>query len=95
MTVHALKDDEIQLLRKEIEMLMAERGRLLQVAGAAAVLVANLDSDHLPEDADTIDAAEMLAEQLNSLSEETLRDALEAVKAEFDHAQLDERLSGA
>lgn len=94
MTVHALKDDEIQLLRKEIEMLMAERGRLLQVAGAAAVLVANLDSDHLPEDADTIDAAEMLAEQLNSLSEETLRDALEAVKAEFDDAQLDERLSG-
>ena len=95
MTVHALKDEEIQLLRKEIEMLMAERGRLLQVTGAAAVLVANLDSDHLPEDADTIDAAEMLAEQLNGLSEETLRDALDAVKAEFDIGQLDGRPAGA
>jgi hypothetical protein len=46
--------------------------------------VANLDSDTLPEDEDTIDAAEMLAEQLNSLSEETLKDALESVRAEMD-----------
>lgn len=84
MTVHALKDEEIHLLRKEIEMLMSERQRLLQVVGSAAVLVANLDSDTLPEDEDTIDAAEMLAEQLNELSEETLRDALESVRAEVD-----------
>lgn len=84
MTVHALKDEEIHLLRKEIEMLMSERQRLLQVVGSAAVLVANLDSDTLPEDEDTIDAAEMLAEQLNGLSEETLRDALESVRAEVD-----------
>lgn len=95
MTVHALKDEEIQLLRKEVEMLMAERARLLQVAGAAAVLVANLDSDNLPEDADTIDAAEMLAEHLNDLSEETLRDALEAVKAELDGEERDAQLPGA
>jgi hypothetical protein len=84
MTVHALRDEEVNFLRKEIEMLMAERHRLLQVVGAAAVLVANLDSDTLPADEDTIDAAEMLAEQLNSLSEETLKDALESVRAEMD-----------
>lgn len=84
MTVHTLRDEEVQLLRKEIEMLMGERQRLLQVVGAAAVLVANLDSDTLPDDEDTIDAAEMLAEQLNDLSEETLKDALDSVRAEMD-----------
>lgn len=84
MTVHALKNEEVQLLRKEIELLMGERQNLLQVVGAAAVLVANLDSDVLPDDEDTIDAAEMLAEQLNNLSEETLKDALESVRARMD-----------
>ena len=85
MTVHMLEEGEISLLRKEIEILMSERERLLQVVGAAAVLVANLDSDVLPDDEDTIDAAEMLAEQLNGLAEETLKDALESVRAEFDN----------
>lgn len=84
MTIHALNDQEVRLLRDEIEMLMVERQRLLQVAGSAAVLVANLDSDNLPDDQDTIDAAEVLAESLNELSEETLKDALEIVRAEFD-----------
>ena len=84
MTIHALNDNEVTLLRKEIEMLMAERERLLQVAGAAAVLVANLDSDTLPDDQGTIDAAEILAESLNELTEESLQDALNAVRAEFD-----------
>ncbi len=87
MTLHAMKEDEIRLLRDEIEMLMNERRQLLQVTGAAAVFVANLDTDSLPDEADTIDAAELLAEQLNGLSEETLRDALEAVGAEVDPAQ--------
>jgi len=54
------------------------------VVGAAAVLVANLDSETLPEDQDTIDAAELLAESLNALSEESLKDALDSVRAEFD-----------
>lgn len=85
MTVHTLEDNEVRLLRKEIEILMTERQRLLQVVGSAAVLVANLDSDTLPEDEDTIDAAEMLAEQLNGLQEETLKDALESVRAEMDN----------
>ncbi|MBN8762731.1 MAG: hypothetical protein BGP20_15965 [Thiobacillus sp. 63-78] len=84
MTLHAMKEDEIRLLRDEIDMLMNERRQLLQVSGAAAVFVANLDTDSLPDDADTIDAAEMLAEQLNGLSEETLKDALESVRAEVD-----------
>jgi hypothetical protein len=84
MTVHALNDQEIRLLREEIELLMTERQKLLQVTGSAAVLVANLDSDNLPDDQDTIDAAEVLAESLNALSEETLKDALDSVRAEFD-----------
>ncbi|HQT30968.1 MAG TPA: hypothetical protein PLE48_01395 [Thiobacillus sp.] len=86
MTMHAIKEDDVGLLRNEIEMLMNERRQLLQVTGAAAVFVANLDTDSLPDEADTIDAAEMLAEQLNSLSEETLKDALESVRAEMDPA---------
>jgi hypothetical protein len=84
MTVHALNDQEVRLLREELELLMAERQTLLQVVGAAAVLVANLDSETLPQDQDTIDAAELLAEGLNALSEESLKDALESVRAEFD-----------
>ena len=87
MTLHAMKEDEIRLLRDEIELLMNERRQLLQVTGAAAVFVANLDTDSLPDEADTIDAAEMLAEQLNCLSEETLKDALESVRAEMGSAE--------
>ena len=87
MPLNAMKEDEIRLLREELEMLMNERRQLLQVTGAAAVFVANLDTDSLPDEADTIDAAEMLAEQLNGLSEETLKDALESVRAELDPAQ--------
>lgn len=87
MPLHAMKEDEVRLLRNEIEMLMNERRQLLQVTGAAAVFVANLDTESLPDEAGTIDAAEMLAEQLNGLSEETLRDALESVGAEVDPAQ--------
>jgi hypothetical protein len=59
-------------------MLMRERESLLQVAGAAAMFVADMDSAALPEN--TYDDAEMLAESLNALREETLRDALQAVR---------------
>ena len=44
-------------------------------------VVANLDCSKLPEG--TYEAAEMLSNSLNALSEETLRDALEKVKAEL------------
>ncbi len=87
MPLHAMKEEEIRLLRDEIELLMNERRQLLQVTGAAAVLVANLDADALPDEMGTIDAAEMLAEQLNGLSEETLKDALESVRAELEPGQ--------
>lgn len=72
------KDQEITMLRREMEMLMAERQMLLRIAGAAAAFVAELDTKQLP--ADTYEAAEYLAEFLNDLNEETLRDSLEAVK---------------
>lgn len=76
---HAMKDQEIAMLRSEVEMLMAERQSLLRIAGAAAAFVAELDAEKLPEE--TYDAAELLAECLNDTPEETIRDALDAVKA--------------
>ena len=77
-----MNKQEIELLSKEIEMLMAERARLLKVVGAAAVLVANTDARSLPDAA--VNAAEVLSEMLNGLPEETLRDALESVQAEVE-----------
>lgn len=78
---HVLKEQEISMLRSEIEMLMKERQSLLKTTGAAAVFIANLDSSALPEDA--YEAAEMLSNCLNDLSEDTLRDALDKVRAEL------------
>ena len=73
---------EVELLSKEIEMLMNERTRLLKVVGAAAVLVANTDPESFQDEA--MDAAEMLSETLNALPEETLKDALDSVQAEIE-----------
>ena len=77
---HVLKDQEIAMLRAELELLMGERQTLLRIAGAAATFVAELDAGELPEN--TLEAAEMLAECINAAPEETMRDALEIVKAE-------------
>ncbi len=74
------KNEEIDMLRSEIEMMMQERANLLRVTGAAAAFVANLDSHDLPPSA--YEAAEMLADSLNHVAEETLQEALLAVKAE-------------
>jgi hypothetical protein len=76
----SLNNQEVAMLREEVEMLMQERARLLKVVGAAAVLVANTDPESLRDEA--MDAAEMLSETLNALPEETLKDALESVQAE-------------
>jgi len=62
------------MLSKEIELLMAERSRLLRVAGAAAQFVAVMESRNLPEEVAT--EAELLAESVNDLPEDTLKDAL-------------------
>ncbi|NNM83440.1 MAG: hypothetical protein HKL98_12690 [Burkholderiales bacterium] len=78
--MHVLHEQEISMLRAEVEMLMSERNKLLRVAGAAAVFVANLDSEKLPPEA--YEAAEMLSICLNEVSEDTLQDALERVNAE-------------
>ncbi|HET7729588.1 MAG TPA: hypothetical protein VFK48_06105 [Usitatibacter sp.] len=62
------------MLSKEIDLLMAERARLLRVAGAAAQFVAVMESRNLPEKVAT--EAEILAESVNALPEDTLKDAL-------------------
>lgn len=81
---HVLKDQEIAMLRTELEMLMGERQTLLRITGAAAAFIAELDAHVLPEE--TLEAAEMLAECINAAPEETMRDALEIVKAEVVEA---------
>ena len=78
---HELKDQEIAMLRTELEMLMSERQTLLRIAGAAASFVAELDAGVLPEH--TLEAAEILAECINAVPEETMRDALEIINAEM------------
>jgi hypothetical protein len=65
------------MLSKEIEILMAERARLLRVAGAAAQFVAVMEVKSLPEKVAT--EADILAESVNALSEDTLKDALIAI----------------
>ncbi|MFA6902788.1 MAG: hypothetical protein WC236_06885 [Gallionellaceae bacterium] len=74
-----LNKQEIAMLREELEMLMAERGSLLKVVGAAAVLMANTDGRNLP--AEAAEAAEMLSRLVNALPEESLKEALDSVHA--------------
>jgi hypothetical protein len=74
-----MNKQEVELLSKEVEILMSERTRLLSVVGAAAVLVANADASELAPE--TAEAAERLSRYVNELSEETLKDALDALNA--------------
>ncbi len=76
------RDQEIAMLRREVEMLMGERQALLHVVGASAALIASLDSKRLPVGA--IEAADMVATSLNQLPEETLQDALSSIHAEIE-----------
>jgi hypothetical protein len=80
--------EELDMLRGEVELLMTERQSLLRTAGAAAVFVAQLDSSVLPEN--TYTAADILAHALNALREDTLKDALEMVRPEFEPATEEE-----
>lgn len=76
-----LREQEVFMLRGEMEILMNERQCLLDTTGAAAMFVANLDTALLPDSA--CQAAKVLSNSLNNLPEETLRDALEKIKSEF------------
>lgn len=62
-------------LGTEVELLMRERERLLQAAGAAASLFSALDPRRLPREAR--ESARNLGLVLQSLPEETLSDAIE------------------
>lgn len=83
------RDEEIRLLREEVEMLMSERELLLQIVGAAAGLVASLDSNRLPVGA--IESADMVSTLVNALPEETLQDALNSVHAQIDSVATDKK----
>jgi hypothetical protein len=76
------QQEEVSMLRTEIEMLMGERASLLRTVGAAAVFVAHMDSSTLAED--TYTSADVLAHALNALPEESLHDALEMIRPEMD-----------
>jgi hypothetical protein len=76
-----INQNEINMLRAELELLMRERQSLLRVTGAAAGLIAEMDSHDLP--ISTVEAADLLATTINGLGEETLQDALIAVQAEI------------
>lgn len=76
------RDQEIAMLRRELELLMGERQCLLRVVGSSAVLIASLDSKQLPIGA--VEAADQVATSINQLSEETLQDALGSVHAEIE-----------
>ena len=76
------RDQEIVMLRRQLELLMSERQTLLRVVGSTAVLIASLDSKQLPVGA--VESADLVATSINLLSEETLQDALNAVRAEIE-----------
>jgi len=67
------------MLRNELELLMKERDTLLVIAGAAAGLIAEINTNDLP--IRTVEAADLLSTTINQLPEETLQDALTAVHA--------------
>lgn len=73
---------ESNMLRSELELLMKERETLLIIAGAAAGLIAELNTSDLP--IRTVEAADLLATTINRLSEETLQDALNSVHAKIE-----------
>ena len=77
MTATSMSNTGTFMLSNEIELLMAERAKLLRVAGAAAQFVAVMDSRNLPERVAT--EAEILAESVNALPEDTLKDALVSI----------------
>ncbi|HMW17762.1 MAG TPA: hypothetical protein PKN13_07935 [Accumulibacter sp.] len=77
--------EQKSMLGRELEILMGERQKLLQVVGASAALIASLDSRQLPCAA--LEPADLVVTALNNLTEETLFDALTAVHAEIEEEE--------
>jgi len=75
-----MNNQDIKLLGEEVEMLMQERAMLLNVAGAAAVMIGHATAQDLPDA--VVEDAEKLSKALNALREDTLKDALDAVQNE-------------
>lgn len=69
---------EVSMLRSEIELLMGDRQALLRLAGAAAKFVEKVNIEKLP--LSVIPLADAVAESVNDLSEDTLREALLSIK---------------
>jgi hypothetical protein len=69
---------ETLMLTNEIEMLMADRQKLLRIAGATAKFVEKINIEKLP--LSLVPLADAMAENINALSEETLQEALLTVK---------------
>jgi hypothetical protein len=76
------RDQEIAMLRRELEIFIGERQSLLRVVGASAVLIASLDSNRLPVGA--VESADQVATLINMLPEDTLQDALGSINAEIE-----------
>ncbi|NCN23782.1 MAG: hypothetical protein AUJ88_04160 [Gallionellaceae bacterium CG1_02_56_997] len=77
-----MNNQDIKLLGEEVEMLMQERAMLLNVAGAAAVMIGHATAQDLPDA--VVEDAEKLSKALNALREDTLKDALDAVQNEAE-----------
>jgi hypothetical protein len=77
------------LLAKEIELIIGERERLLQAAGAAAALFTKLNVRDFPNEAR--EPVRRLGAVLSALPEETLTDAIEQLLG----GSRDGRLAGA
>ncbi len=63
----------LDLLRTEMELLLEEEAVLKRVTGAAALFIAQLEGSQLPPHA--LHAARHLAELLNTVPDDTLREA--------------------
>jgi hypothetical protein len=68
----------VQMLRSELEIMLADRNALLRVAGAAAKFVEQVNIAKLPVSA--IPLAEAMASNVNALSEDSLKEALESLQ---------------
>jgi hypothetical protein len=76
--IEAKEMTEVSMLRSEIELLMSDRQALLRLAGAAAKFVEKVNIEKLPLSA--VPLADAIAEGVNDLSEDTLREALLSIK---------------